>query len=212
MDPTPAEDSSRDPVRPDAPVPPPVSSAIVTVPNVITFSRVLLMPVCAWLLATDWLAVGILLTGAVAATDWLDGWIARRTHTISRLGQLLDPLADRLLLASVAVALLVRGALPWPAVALLVGRDLLLLAGFQLLQRRGVRPPDVVWLGKTATAVLLSALPVLALGETTIPGAWLLRVAGLAALTIGLVLYYVVGGIYVRAALAQLRAIRASRT
>lgn len=203
-----AAGARRDPVRPDVPVPPPVSGAVVTVPNLITFSRLLLMPVCAWLLATEWLAAGIVLTGLVAATDWLDGWVARRTRAVSRIGQLMDPLADRFLLASVALALAWRGALPWLAVALLVGRDLVLLAGFQWLQRRGVRPPEVIWLGKTATAILLTSLPVLALGETGIPGAWLIRLAGLAALWVGLAVYYAVGVIYTRIALAQLRQLR----
>lgn len=195
-------------MRPDVPVPPPISGAVLTVPNLITFSRLLLMPVCAWLLASELLVAGIVLTGLVAATDWLDGWVARRTRAVSRIGQLLDPLADRLLLASVALALAWRGALPWLAVAVLVGRDLALLAGFQWLQRRGVRPPEVIWLGKTATAVLLSTLPVLALAETGIPGAWLVHLAGLVALWVGLALYYVVGAVYVRAALAQLRQLR----
>jgi CDP-diacylglycerol--glycerol-3-phosphate 3-phosphatidyltransferase len=184
----------------------PVSSAILTIPNLISFARVLLMPVCAWLLASGRFGAGFVLTGVVGASDFLDGWLARRTGTVSRLGQLLDPLADRLLIASVAVALLVRGALPWPAVALLVGRDLVLLIGFQVLQRRGVRPPDVVWLGKAATFALLVALPALALGETATAVAGPFRALGLAFLWVGIALYYVVGWIYVRQALAQLRA------
>jgi cardiolipin synthase len=185
--------------------PAPVSSAVLTVPNLISLTRLLLMPVCAWLLASGRWVSGFVVTALVAATDWVDGWLARRTGAVSRLGQLLDPLADRLLIASVAVALLVRGILPWPAAVLLLARDVLLLAGFQLLARRGVRPPEVVWLGKLATALLLVALPSLVLGETGLAVAGACRVAGLVLLWTGAVLYWVVGVVYARMGLAALR-------
>jgi cardiolipin synthase len=177
------------------------SSAIVTAPNAISLARLLLMPVCAWLLATQHYATGLVLTAVVGATDWVDGWLARRIGQVSKVGQLLDPFADRLLIASVAVALLVRGVLPWPAVALLVGRDLLLLAGFPLLKRRGVEPPEVVWVGKAATFDLLTALPLLVMGETTWVVATAAHALGLALLWLGVVLYYVAGVVYVRMAL-----------
>jgi cardiolipin synthase len=186
-------------------------SAILTAPNVISFTRLLLMPVCAWLLASGRWGAGLWLTAVVGSTDWVDGWLARRTGSVSRLGQLLDPLADRLLIASVTIALLVRGVLPPVAVLLLVGRDLLLLAGFPLLARRGVRPPDVVWVGKAATLVLLFALPILTLGETGVGFAGAARTVGLALLAFGIVLYYVAGVIYLRMALQGLRAARSGR-
>ena len=198
--------------RPPADAPAPVSSAVLTIPNVISLTRVLLMPVCAWLLASERFAAGFVLTALVATTDWIDGWLARRTRTVSRLGQLLDPLADRLLIASVAVALVVQGALPWLAAALLLGRDVLLLAGFQLLARRGVRPPDVVYLGKLATAILLVALPALILGETATVVAGGFRVVGLVLLWAGVALYWAVGVLYARIGLAGLRALRSGAT
>jgi cardiolipin synthase len=121
--------------RPEATAPPAArpSSAVVTVPNAISLARLLLMPVCAWLLGTGHYASGLVLTAVVGATDWVDGWLARRIGQVSRVGQLLDPFADRMLIASVAIALLIRDVLPWPAVALLIGRDLILLAGWPLL-------------------------------------------------------------------------------
>ncbi len=185
------------------------STAIVTAPNAISFARLLLMPVCAWLLATGRYGTGLWLTALVGATDWVDGWLARRTGRVSRLGQLLDPLADRLLIASVAIALVARGVLPWPAVALLAGRDIVLLAGFPLLSRRGVRPPDVVRVGKAATFDLLFALPTLVVGETGLALAPAAHVIGLALLWAGVALYYVAGVVYVRMALEGLRAARA---
>jgi cardiolipin synthase (CMP-forming) len=180
------------------------STAIVTAPNAVTLVRLLLMPACALLLARGSYGPGLLLTAVVGSTDWVDGWLARRTGTVSRLGQLLDPLADRLLIASVAIALLVRGVLPWPAALLLVARDVVLLAGWPLLKRWGVEPPEVVWVGKAATFVLLFALPVLTLGATGLAVAPLARVLGLALLWFGVALYYLAGAVYVRMAVERL--------
>jgi cardiolipin synthase len=181
-----------------------VSSAIRTVPNAVTLVRLLLMPVCAYLLATGRYGWGLVLTAVVGSTDWVDGWLARRTGQVSRVGQLLDPLADRLLIGSVAIALVIRGVLPWPAAVLLVARDLVLLCGWPLLKRRGIEPPEVVFLGKAATLVLLLALPVLTLGATGLAVADVARVLGLALLWAGVAMYYLAGAVYVRMVLERL--------
>jgi cardiolipin synthase (CMP-forming) len=177
------------------------SSAILTVPNAVTLLRLVLMPVCAWLLATAHFGAGLVLTAVVGATDWVDGWLARRIGQVSRLGQLLDPLADRLLIASVVVALLVREVLPWQVVVLLLARDLVLLIGWPLLRRRGVQPPEVVWIGKAATFDLLCALPLLIWGESSFVAAGLAHALGNLLLWLGVPLYYVAGAVYVRMAL-----------
>jgi cardiolipin synthase len=181
-----------------------VSSAIRTVPNAVTLLRLLLMPVCAYLLATGRYGWGLVLTAVVGSTDWVDGWLARRYGQVSRVGQLLDPLADRLLIASVAIALVVRGVVPWPAAVLLVARDLVLLAGWPLLKRRGIEPPEVIFLGKAATLVLLLALPVLTLGATGVAVAGVAHLLGLALLWAGVVMYYLAGAVYVRMVLERL--------
>jgi cardiolipin synthase (CMP-forming) len=181
-----------------------VSTAIRTVPNAVTLVRLLLMPVCAYLLATGRYGWGLVLTAAVGSTDWVDGWVARRFGQVSRVGQLLDPLADRLLIASVAIALVVRGVVPWQAAALLVARDLFLLAGWPLLKRRGIEPPEVILLGKAATLVLLLALPVLTLGATGLAVAGVAHLLGLALLWAGVVMYYLAGAVYVRMVLERL--------
>jgi len=181
-----------------------VSSAIRTVPNAVTLARLLLMPLCAYLLASGRYGWGLVLTAVVGSTDWVDGWLARRFGQVSRLGQLLDPLADRLLIASVAIALVVRGVLPWPAAALLLARDLFLLAGWPLLKRRGIEPPEVILLGKAATLVLLIALPVLTLGATGLAVAGAARLLGLALLWAGVAMYYLAGAVYVRMVLERL--------
>jgi cardiolipin synthase (CMP-forming) len=192
--------------EPPAPGPPErVSTAIRTAPNAVTLVRLLLMPVCAYLLASGRYGWGLVLTALVGSTDWVDGWLARRTGQVSRLGQLLDPLADRLLIASVAIALVVQGVVPWQAAVLLVARDLVLLCGWPLLKRRGIEPPEVVFLGKAATMVLLFALPILTLGATGVAVADLARVLGLALLWAGVVMYYLAGAVYVRMVLERLR-------
>jgi cardiolipin synthase len=181
-----------------------VSSAILTVPNAVTLVRLLLMPVCAYLLATGEFGWGLVLTALVGSTDWVDGWLARRTGQVSRVGQLLDPLADRLLIVSVAIALVLQDVVPWQAAALLVARDLVLLCGWPLLKRRGIEPPEVVLLGKAATLVLLFALPVLTLGATGVAVADAARLLGLAGLWVGVAMYYLAGAVYVRMVLERL--------
>jgi cardiolipin synthase len=181
-----------------------VSTAIRTVPNAVTLVRLLLMPVCAYLLATGRYGWGLALTAVVGSTDWVDGWLARRTGQVSRLGQLLDPLADRLLIASVAIALVVREVVPWQAAVLLVARDLVLLCGWPVLKRRGIEPPDVIFVGKAATMVLLFALPVLTLGATEVVVADAARVVGLLLLWAGVVMYYLAGAVYVRIVLERI--------
>jgi cardiolipin synthase len=181
-----------------------VSSAILTVPNAVTLVRLLLVPVCAYLLATGRYGSGLVLTALVGSTDWVDGWLARRTGQVSRVGQLLDPLADRLLIISVAAALVVRGVVPWQAAVLLVARDLVLLCGWPLLKRRGIEPPEVILLGKAATLVLLIALPVLTLGATDLAVADAARLLGLAGLWVGVAMYYLAGAVYVRMVLERL--------
>jgi cardiolipin synthase len=181
-----------------------VSSAIVTLPNAVTLVRLLLMPVCAYLLASGRYGSGLVLTALVGSTDWVDGWLARRTGQVSRLGQLMDPLADRLLIVSVAIALVVQGVVPWPAAVLLLARDLFLLAGWPLLKRRGIEPPEVVFIGKAATLVLLFALPVLTLGAMDVAVADLARLLGLALLWAGVVMYYLAGVVYVRMVMERL--------
>src|SRR5215217_3725101 len=126
---------------------------IFTVPNALSLARLFMVPsVVALLLArADGLAAALFVLAAV--TDFLDGRLARRGAP-TRLGQILDPVADRLMLSSVAVVLAIRGLLPVWAVAILVGRDLLALVG-SLLVGSKIR---VNWVGKAATAVLMGAV------------------------------------------------------
>src|SRR5439155_14132999 len=142
------------------------SSAFLTVPNALSFLRILLIPVFCWLIVhrgTE--AAGILVFSGVAATDWVDGYVARRTGRVSELGKVLDPVADRLAIAAGLIALVARGAFPVWAAATIIVRDVAVLAvGAALLARRQLRV-DVRLIGKVATFSLMVAVPWIAWGN-----------------------------------------------
>ena len=129
------------------------SDRILTVPNALSLLRLFMVPIVVALLLGEADGVAAALFVLAAATDFLDGRIARRAGP-TRLGRILDPLADRLMLSSVAVVLAMRGLLPAWAVAILVGRDLLTLVG-SLVVGSKIRVNRV---GKAATAVLMVAV------------------------------------------------------
>ena len=135
-----------------------VSDRVLTVPNVISFVRLLMAPVALGLLLAGNDIVAALLFGISAATDFVDGQIARRTHQVSRVGQLLDPAVDRVLMICGVVGLLALGRLPVWVVVLVLLRDVFLLwGGSYLIKRYSVRVP-VVYSGKVATTFLFFGL------------------------------------------------------
>ena len=134
-------------------------------PNALSLARLFMVPIVVALLLAraDGLAAALFVLAA--ATDFLDGRLARRAGP-TRLGRSLDPVADRLMLSSVAVVLAVRGLLPAWAVAILVGRDLLTLVGSVVMENR-IRVNRV---GKAATAVLMGAVALVVLIPGTLVG------------------------------------------
>ena len=139
---------------------------ILTVPNAISVARLAGVPVFLWLVlgpqADGW-AVALLIVAGVS--DWLDGVIARAWNQQSRLGQVLDPTADRLYIAATLIGLAIRAIIPWWLVILLVARELVLGAALLVLRRHGYGPLQVSLVGKTATLCLLYAFPLLFLGS-----------------------------------------------
>jgi len=134
---------------------------IWTIPNAITFARLLCIPVFLWLLfGREDRFLAALLFGALGATDWVDGYLARRLDQGSKLGKLLDPTVDRLLFLVGGMAMIIDGAVPlWFFVAVLT-REILVSVAALFLAARGVTDLDVTWWGKTATFGMLFALPV----------------------------------------------------
>jgi len=168
------------------------SSAILTVPNVISFARILSIPVFVVLLLNEGTErAGLLVFALVAASDWVDGYVARRTGQVSELGTLLDPTADRLAIGAGLIALAVAGAVPLWAVLLVIVRDVVVLAaGVALLAAKG-RRIDVRFLGKVATFTLMVSIVLLAYGHSGMPPASAARALGWVAYAIGLVESYV---------------------
>jgi len=185
---------------------------IATVPNALSAVRLLGVPLFLyWVLWTHQDGRAILLLMAAGATDYFDGKIARSFGQSSRLGQLLDPAADRLYILATLLALVARSGLPlWWALAL-IGRDLLLAATLPVLKRHGHGPLPVHFLGKAATFNLLYAFPMLlaALPDRDDLLSTVFRPLGWAFTAWGSVLYLLAGVLYV---VQVVQLVRADRT
>ena len=131
-----------------------VLDTIFTIPNLISAIRLCMVPCFIALLLTGYDILATILFAVAASTDWIDGQIARRTHTVSKLGQLLDPAVDRILMISGVVCLLIVGRLPAWIVILVLGRDLLLLIGGAYLLKKWRIRVAVIYPGKVATTFL----------------------------------------------------------
>ncbi|HSQ37256.1 MAG TPA: CDP-alcohol phosphatidyltransferase family protein [Acidimicrobiia bacterium] len=168
-----------------------MSRRILTIPNVISLARVAMVPLFLWLLfgADSPLAAG-LLVGAIGATDWVDGFLARRLDQVSELGKLLDPVADRLAITAAVIGGWVAGVLPWPVALALVVREVLIGVGAAIAWRWGLRV-EVRFLGKVATFALYSAV-----GSFFVYAGFdhpLFLWWGWGVAVAGLILYYLVG-------------------
>ena len=176
-----------------------VSDRVLTVPNVLSLLRLLAIPLFLWLLlgpeADGWAITVLAVSGA---TDYVDGKVARRYGLISRVGQLLDPLADRLYTTTTVLAFTVRGILPLYLTLILLGRDLALGALLPVLKRHGYGPLPVHFMGKAATYNLLFAFPLLLLGEGDDAAAAVGRALGWAFCVWGVTLYVWAGVLYAR--------------
>ncbi len=185
----------------------PLSERIVTIPNLLSGLRLLGVPVFLWLIlgpqADGWALLLLVVSGA---TDWLDGKIARATGQVTRLGQLLDPLADRLYIAATLFGLAIREIVPWWLVIALLGRDVVLLGVVPGLRRRGLTALPVHFLGKAATFNLLYAFPLLLIGDGSGAVADVARVLGWAFAIWGTGLYWYAGILYLEQARRVFRA------
>ena len=191
----------------------PSTDRLLTVPNVISVIRLLCVPLFLYLLfgrenraAAAWLLAGL------GATDWVDGYIARRWNQVSEIGKILDPVADRIMLIVAIVAMIVDKSLPAIVAVLGLGRELLVAGATLLLAALGARRIDVTWYGKAGTFGLMMALPFFLASKSTLGWAplaevlaWVCAVPGLALGLYSLVLY-------VPLAVEALREGRAART
>jgi cardiolipin synthase len=189
---------------------------ILTVPNAITLGRLVCIPVFVWLLfgAHRQTAAAVLL-GALGATDWIDGHIARRYHQVSTVGKVLDPVADRALVVTTVVAVIIHGAVPlWFGLAT-IAREVVVSGAVLLLASLGAARIDVLWVGKAGTFALMFSYPAFLLGDGT--SAWQepIRVIAWVTGTVGLTLAWIAAFSYMpvaRRALSEGRKARARRS
>lgn len=178
---------------------PVVSDRILTIPNLLSFLRLLGVPLFLYLLlgpqADGWALVVLVIS---AITDYADGKLARLLDQYSRLGELLDPAADRLYILAALVGFVIRGFIPWWVAALIIGRDVLLAATLPVLRRYGYRALPVHYLGKAATFCLLYGLPMLLLAQGENVIAQVALPVSYAFIGWGLVMYLWAGAIYFR--------------
>ncbi len=187
----------------------PGTDRILTLPNVISFARIALIPVFVWLIVERRTTfTGLVVFGLVVATDWVDGAIARATGQVSEVGKVLDPVADRLAIGAGLIALVVRDAFPLWAALLILARDvLILIAGIVLLSARRVRI-EVRYIGKMATFLLMAAIGCIAWGNLGYPFAPAFLAIGWVFYAVGILEYYVAAALYagdLRAAIAAER-------
>ncbi len=185
-------------LRDDRPVV--VHDKVWTVANIITFARLLGLPLYVWLMVgPQAYGLAFLTLVVVGTTDWIDGYVARRFDQVTRIGRLLDPLIDRALLATAAITMMALGIIPVWVVLAVVGRDLLLLLA-ALVAFRGNPQIPVTRLGKFATACLLIGIPGFLLGYMDWGGAAFWGGVGWVFTVVGIVTYYAAGVVYARTA------------
>jgi cardiolipin synthase len=168
-----------------------------TIPNALSALRLLGVPLFLWLVLgpeEDTWAIAVLMVSGI--TDYLDGWLARKLDQQSVVGQILDPVADRLYILAVVVGLLLRDIIPWWLALSLPLRDLLMWGLVPLLRTRGYSALPVHFLGKAATFNLLYAFPLLLLGDGDGTVATLAEVFGWAFALWGVGLYWWAGVLY----------------
>jgi len=184
-------------------------SRIFTIPNMISFARLLGVPLFLYLfLATDAMGAAVTVLAVGGTSDWVDGFAARRLRQVSRLGELLDPLADRLYILATVLALTAKSVLPWPFTAALLLREAVMLGCLGALRRNGFGPPPVHYVGKTATFLLLGAFPTLLLAHVSEAARPIAGPFGWAAAWWGIVLYWIAAGMYLVQAAGLIRAAR----
>jgi cardiolipin synthase len=173
----------------------------VTLPNAVTAARLLCVPLFVWLLfGAGRQSLAAIVLAVLGGTDWVDGFLARRLGQVSTVGKVLDPVADRILVGTGVIAVVVHGAVPvWFAAATL-GREVLVSGAVLLLAAFGASRIDVLWVGKAGTFGLMFSYPAFLLAHGT--AGWQVPIYDIAWVTggVGLVLAWVAALAYVKPA------------
>ncbi|RMB60326.1 CDP-alcohol phosphatidyltransferase family protein [Tessaracoccus antarcticus] len=177
----------------------------MTVPNVLSFIRLLAVGVFGWLILAGQDVAAVVLLVLSGVTDWLDGFLARRLKQRTELGAKLDPVADRLYILMAIIALTVRGIVPWWLLAVLLARDVMLLALVPSLRRSGIVALPVNYVGKAATMCLLLAIPLILLASSPTLHVMFAGWVGWPLGVLGAGLYWWAGAIYLHQTVALSR-------
>jgi cardiolipin synthase (CMP-forming) len=174
------------------------SRRVLTVPNLLSFARLLLVPAFLWAFLSHRNVAAFVILFFAGSTDWVDGFVARHTGQVSELGKLLDPLADRVAIVAVLIALAARGAVPWPLAGAILLRDGLVAIVFPVLEAKGVERIPVNIVGKAATLLIFLGMGA-ALGSVIFVAGWhsFFLPSSRALLIGGAILYWVAAGLYV---------------
>ena len=185
-----------------------VMQELRSIPNMLSVLRLFMVPVFLVLLLNGQFIAALIVLMVASATDWLDGQIARRFNQVTRLGQLLDPAADRLFIFAALIGLTINGNIPLWIALIVVSRDLMLVIVYPILASHGYGPLPVHFLGKAGTFALLYALPLLLMVDVwpeadfiVLPLAWGFAYWGVA-------LYWLSGLLYVKQVIEVLSSIK----
>jgi cardiolipin synthase (CMP-forming) len=192
------------------------AARVLTVPNAITTVRLLCVPLFVWLLfgRSNGRYEAAILLGVLGATDWVDGFVARRYHQVSTLGKVLDPTADRILLGTAVISILIDGSVPLWLGIIVLAREVLVAGAAIALAIAGARRIDVQWAGKAGTLSMMVAFPLFLVAHSTADwrhvaavAAWLFAIPGVVFGWYAAVTYVPMG----RRALAEGRAERGAK-
>lgn len=185
---------------------------IWTIPNLVSFLRLLGIPLFLWLLLVQEQDVAAFVVLVLAgASDWVDGYLARLLNQRSRVGELLDPLADRLYIAATLIGLASRGFIPWWLVAAIAARDVMLILTIPILRRLGQAALPVTYVGKSATFALLWGFPLFLLSGLPFPVGNVVEASAWAFALWGTYMYWWAGFRYLSIARTLLKNAQAHR-
>nr|WP_204314175.1 CDP-alcohol phosphatidyltransferase family protein [Bifidobacterium avesanii] len=196
----------------DAAYSPEARDLIWTVPNAISLLRIISIPVFAVLVARREMVWALVVLAISALSDGLDGTLARKFNQVSKIGQILDPVADRLLIFCSVVALGVAGIIPWWVLIIVGARDLVMAIEILMLAQHDYGPLPVHFVGKAGTAMLMMTIPTFIIAEMWAgPFTLALHLICMAGMIWGVVLYWMAGVLYLRQGWDLIHAERAAR-
>lgn len=180
---------------------PKAMNRVLTVPNLISFLRICSIPYLAWLITKNHMILALIVLAISAFSDCIDGYIARRWNQVSKLGQILDPIADRLLIIFSTIALAIAKIIPWWALVLVVLRDVIMAALVVLLAQHDYGPLPVNFVGKAGTAlIMLAIVSLMIVYAVSTEAMFVLYAAAIACGVWGVALYWYAGLLYYRQA------------